>query len=92
MSTPLRHVCFPSLADAILTLERTVGRFLLAVQEEGVTGSTAGQELDRLGLALFEVQEARARAADVAGARPCLTVIDGEVCDSVTPPIAPQSA
>jgi hypothetical protein len=33
----------PSLADAVYYLEVGVGRYLLAVQEEGVTSSTAAR-------------------------------------------------
>lgn len=79
MSAALGQVSFPSVADAVLALEAGVGRFLLAVQEEGVTSSAATAELDVLRRRLYALQKARARALEVVQGdgkgRPCLTVV-----------------
>lgn len=77
MSSALRRVSLPSVADAVVALESGVGRFLLAVQEEGVTGSSATAELDVLRHRLYELQQARDLATELAsdGGRPCLTVL-----------------
>ena len=70
---------FPSVADAFEALALTAAQYVLIVRESGPGSLEAAPLFERLMVDLYELQEARGRAAEVHAdtGRPCLTIVDG---------------